>query len=134
VDDLTKIALDPELSDAQAEELARQKSDNLLRQVEEERRLEEESGAFLGVDQLFTDDIQSMVAEGRFVSPDDLIHMIEFFVEQPEIGGKLTRDEKSVGLYRLRLKKESRQVLLDRVQSDERKDRATACFYPLVTG
>jgi hypothetical protein len=47
-----------------------------------------------GVDQLFTDDIQTMVAEGRFVSPEDLIRMVEFFVEQPEIGGKLTRDEK----------------------------------------
>lgn len=134
VDDLTKIALDPKLSDSQAEELARQKSDNLLRQVEEERRLEEESGAFLGVDQLFTDDIQTMVAEGRFVSPDDLIHMIEVFVEQPEIGGKLTRDDKSDGLYRLRLKKESRQVLLERVQSDDRVDRATLVFTRWLQG
>lgn len=134
VNDLTKIALDPKLSDAQAEELSRQKSDNLLRQVEEERRLEEESGAFLGVDQLFTDDIQNMVAEGRIVSPDDLIRMIEFFVEQPEIGGKLTRDEKNAGLYRLRLKKESRQVLLERVQSDERPDRATLVFTRWLQG
>ncbi len=134
VDDLTKIALDPKLSDSQAEELARQKSDNLLRQVEEERRLEEESGAFLGVDQLFTDDIQTMVAEGRFVSPDDLIRMIEVFVEQPEIGGKLTRDDKSAGLYRLRLKKESRQVLLERVQSDDRVDRATLVFTRWLQG
>ena len=134
VDDLTKIALDPKLSDAQAEELARQKSDNLLRQVEEERRLEEESGAFLGVDQLFTDDIQTMVAEGRFVSPEDLIRMVEFFVEQPEIGGKLTRDEKNAGLYRLRLKKESRQVLLEKVQADERLDRATLVFTRWLQG
>lgn len=134
VDDLTKIALDPKLSDSQAGELARQKSDNLLRQVEEERRLEEESGAFLGVDQLFTDDIQTMMAEGRFVSPDDLIHMIEYFVEQPEIGGKLTRDDKSAGLYRLRLKKESRQVLLERVQSDDRVDRATLVFNRWLQG
>lgn len=134
VDDLTKIALDPKLSDAQAEELARQKSDNILRQVEEEHRLEEESGAFLGVDQIFTDDIQTMIAEGRFVSPDDLIRMIEVFVEQPDIGGKLTRDEKKAGLYRLRLKKESRQVLLEKVQSDDRVDRATLAFTRWLQG
>lgn len=128
VDDLTKIALDPKLTDAQAEELANQKSDNLLRQVEEERRLEEESGAFLGIDQIFTDDIQSLVAEGRFVSPDDLIRMIANFVEQPEIGGKLLQDEKNASIYRLRLKKESRQSLLEKIQADERIDRATLLF------
>jgi len=134
VEDLTKIALDPSLSDEQAEELASQKSDNLLRQVEEERRLEEESGAFLGVDQFFTGDIQTMVAEGRFVSPDDLLQMVEFFVEQPEIAGKLTRDDKNAGIYRLRLKKESRQVLLDKVQSEERSDRASLVFNRWLQG
>jgi SNF2 family DNA or RNA helicase len=134
VNDLSKIALDPSLSDSQAEELVRQKSDNLLRQVEEERRLEEESGAFLGIDQIFTDDIQSLVAEGRFVSPDDLIRMIETFVELPEIGGKLLRDEKNNHLYRLRLKKESRQSLLELIQSDERHDRATLVFTRWLQG
>lgn len=134
VDDLTKIALDPKLSDEQAEELARQRSDNLLREVEEERRLEEESGAFLGIDQLFTNDIETLVDEGRFVSPDDLIRMVEFFIEQPEIDGKLTRDDKSEGLYRLRLKKESRQALFERSQPDERSDRATLAFNRWLQG
>jgi hypothetical protein len=134
VDDLTKIALDPSLTDAQAEELARQRSDNLLRQVEEEHRLEEESGAFIGVDQIFTDDIQSLVAEGRFVSPEDLIRLIEYFVEQPEIGGKLLRDEKNAGLYRLRLKKESRQSLLEKIQTNERIDRTTMIFTHWLQG
>jgi superfamily II DNA or RNA helicase len=134
VDDLAKIALDPKLTDAQADELARQKSDNLLRQVEEEHRLEEESGAFLGVDQIFTDDIRSLVAEGRFVSPDDLVHLIENFVEQPEIGGKLLHDEKNANLYRLRLKKEGRQALLEKVQIEERVDRATLIFTRWLQG
>lgn len=134
IDDLTKIALDPNLNETQAEELVRQKSDNLLRQVEEERRLEEESGAFLGGDQIFTDDIQSLVAEGRFVSPDDLRRMIEIFVELPEIGGKLLHDEKNNCLYRLRLKKESRQSLLELIQSDERVDRATLVFTRWLQG
>jgi len=134
VDDLTNIALDPRLTDSQTEELVRQKSDNLLRQVEEERRLEEESGAFLGVDQIFTDDIQALVAEGRFVSPDDLRRMIETFVELPEIGGKLLHDEKNNRLYRLRLKKESRQSLLELIKSEERTDRATLVFTRWLQG
>jgi superfamily II DNA or RNA helicase len=134
IDDLTKIALDPSLSEAQAEELAQQKSDNLLRQVEEERRLEEESGAFLGVDQVFTDDIQTLMTEGRFVSPDDLLHMIQYFVELPEIGGKLTQDEKNQTLYRLRLKKESRQLLLEKIQSEVQPDRTTLLFTRWLQG
>lgn len=134
IDDLTKIALDPSLSEAQAEELAQQKSDNLLRQVEEERRLEEESGAFLGVDQVFTDDIQMLMTEGRFVSPDDLLHMTQYFVELPEIGGKLTQDEKNQTLHRLRLKKESRQLLLEKIQSEVQPDRTTLLFTRWLQG
>jgi superfamily II DNA or RNA helicase len=134
IDDLTKIALDPSLSEAQAEELAQQKSDNLLRQVEEERRLEEESGAFLGVDQDFTDDIQMLMTEGRFVSPDDLLHMTQYFVELTEIGGKLTQDEKNQALHRLRLKKESRQLLLEKIQSEVQPDRTTQLFTRWLQG
>ncbi len=93
-----------------------------------------ESGVFLGVDQIFTDDIQTMVAEGRFVSPEDLLHMIQFFVELPDIGGKLTQDEKNENLYRLRLKKESRQFLLDKIQSENRLDRATLSFTRWLQG
>ncbi len=106
----------------------------MRKQVEEERRLEEESGAFLGVDQFFTDDIQTMVAEGRFVSPDDLLQMVEFFVEQPEIAGKLTRDDKNAGIYRLRLKEKAGLVLLDKVQSEERSDRASLVFNRWLQG
>jgi ATP-dependent helicase HepA len=134
VDDLTKIALDPKLTNKQADELARQKSDNLLRQVEEERRLEAESGEFLGIDQIFTDDIQSMVTEGRFVSPDDLIRMIQNYIEQSEIGGKLSRDDKNANLYRLRMKKESRQSLLGIIEADKRVDRATLVFKRWLQG
>lgn len=134
VEDLRKISVDPKLSEEQADELARQMSDNLLRQMEEERRLEEESGSFLGVDQIFTDDINKLVAEGRFVSPEDLFRLIKFFVEQPEIGGKLYQDEKNISLFRLRLKKESRQSLLDKIQNDDRTDRATMLFARWLQG
>jgi hypothetical protein len=37
-------------------------------------------------------------------------------------------------LYRLRLKKESRQVLLEKVQADERLDRATIVFTRWLQG
>ena len=75
-----------------------------------------------------------MEDEGRFVSPEDLRFMIEHFVEQPVIGGKLIHEEKNPALYKLRLKKESRQSLLEKVQADTRMDRATLTFQRWLQG
>ena len=41
--------------------------------------------------------------------------MIEFFVEQPECGGKLETDKQSPGLFRLRLNQQSRALLAESV-------------------
>ncbi len=134
VEDLNKIALDPQLSAQQADEKARQMSDNLLRQIEEDHRLEEESGGLLGVDQIFTEDISKMTGEGRFVAPDELRLMVELYVEQPAMGGKLTRDEKNPALYNLRLRKESRQAVLQKLQSMLRPDRSSLALIRWLQG
>jgi hypothetical protein len=60
--------------------------------------------------------------------------MIQYFVELPEIGGKLTQDEKNQTLYRLRLKKESRQLLLEKIQSEFQPDRTTLLFTRWLQG
>jgi ATP-dependent helicase HepA len=134
VQDLMQIALDPSLTPAQADEKARQLADNALRLVEEEQRLEEESGATLGFDQAFLQEVDSLLVEQRFVSPTDLREMIESFVEEPELGGKITVDEAHKGLYRLRLRKESRDYLLDRIPREDRYHRPTMDFQRWLQG
>ncbi|MHC5727357.1 MAG: DEAD/DEAH box helicase, partial [Nostoc sp.] len=62
VQDLTRVALDPKLSPEQAEQKAQQMADNVLRLAEEQHRLEAEGGSFLGLDEGFTSDIDTLVA------------------------------------------------------------------------
>jgi superfamily II DNA or RNA helicase len=134
VEDLTKIALDNNLTKEQAQEKARQVSDNLIRLVDEEHRLEEESTTFLGINESFTSDIQKLVEEGKFVSADDLIRMVDFFVKTPEMGGKLTKDDKNIRIYRLRLRKESRQIIYEWLQDAGYTDKATIVFKRWLQG
>ena len=89
VQDLTRVALDPNLSPEQAEEKAQQMADNVIRSSEEQRRLEAEGRGLLGLDEGFTEEVDTLVAEGRFVTPDDLRQMIEKFLEQPLLGGQI---------------------------------------------
>jgi ATP-dependent helicase HepA len=128
VQDLTRVALDPSLTPQQAEEKARQAADNAIRLIEEQRRMEEESGTLLGLDQAFVEEVDTLVAEGRFVSADDLRQMIETFVEDPVFGGKLAPDDRHPGLFRLRLNKDARAGLAERVRALKRQDRPTAAF------
>lgn len=134
VQDLMQIALDPSLTPAQAEEKARQLADNAIRLVEEEQHLEEESGMMLGLDQAFVKEVDDLLAEQRFVSPDDLREMIARFVEEPLLGGKITADENQKGIYRLRLKKESRDLLLKQIPVEDRYRRQTIEFQRWLQG
>jgi superfamily II DNA or RNA helicase len=134
VQDLTRIALDPHLSPEQAEQKAQQMADNALRLVEEQHQLEAEGSSFLGLDQEFTADIDSLVAEDKFVSGDDLRQMIEMFVEQPILGGQITSDSKHSGLHRLRLNKDGRGELLKKVRSLKQSDRSTVTFTRWLEG
>lgn len=100
---LFELARSPELTPQQAEAKARQIADNALRVVEEQRRLEQEGAALLGLDQALMDEAVSAQAEGRFIAPEELRAMIQFFLAQPEFGGALERDRERPALFRLRL-------------------------------
>jgi ATP-dependent helicase HepA len=134
VEDLTQVALDPTLTPEQAEEKARQMADNAIRLAEEQHRLEEESGTLLGLDQAFVEEINTLLAEGRFVSPEDLRQMITKFLEDPAIGGRLTPDSQQPGFDRIRLNKEGRLTLLEKVRSLGRQDRPTIAFTRWLEG
>jgi ATP-dependent helicase HepA len=133
VEDLTRVALDPSLNPAQAEEKTRQTADNAIRIVDEQRRLEDEGASLLGLD-AFVEDVESLSAEGRFVAPEELKLMIQKFVELPEFGGRMTRDERQPGMYRLRLSKEGRAALLTRARALNLTDRPTVSFVRWLEG
>jgi ATP-dependent helicase HepA len=134
VQDLTRVALDPNLNPEQAEQKAQQMADNALRLVEEQHRMEAEGGSFLGLDEAFTADIDSVLAENKFVSANDLRQMIEMFVQQPTLGGQITVDSRHSGLHRLRLNKDGRGELLKKVRSLKQSDRSTVTFTRWLEG
>jgi hypothetical protein len=134
VDGLNKIALDASLTDAQAEEKAQQTADNVLRLIEERRRLEEDSGELLALDQAFVEEVDAFVAEGRYVSPDDLHLMIDLFLQQPQLGGRIVPDEKQQGVSRIRLNREARGALLDQLRPSASHDRPTTSLIRWLDG
>ena len=134
IQNLTQLALNPALTPQQAEEKAQQMADNAIRKIDEEHRLEEESGALMGLDESFIQDVDDLVREKRFVSPHDLRTMISVFVEEPNLGGRIPKDEKVSGLYRLRLRKDSRLKLLDQINPSSRSDRPTIAFSRWLQG
>ncbi len=130
VQDITRVALDPKLSPEQAEKKAKQMADNAIRLVKEQQQLEAESGELLGLDEGFVEEVKNLEAESRYVTPDELRLMIEKFLEN--IGGKITNDNQ-FGLYRLRLNKDGRATLLEKVRSIV-KDRSTVGFSHWLEG
>jgi len=133
IHELNKLALDPNLSTEQAEAKTRQIADNKIRYIEEQRRLEEENSGLLGLDEIFSEDIETLINEGRFVSPNALFHMIERFVSIPAIGGQITTDPRN-GIQRLRLNKEGRMALLDKASFLQKSDRTTYQFLRWLEG
>lgn len=134
VDGLTKITMTPDLTPEQANEKARQLADNAIRLIEEEQRLEAESGMLIELDKQFAGDVNQVVQENRFVSPSELQQMVSLYVEQPHLGGKLFRDEKISELFRLRLRKDSRDFIQEKLRQENRQDRPTTLFKRWLQG
>lgn len=135
--DLTRMALNPALTPEQAEERARQLADNAIRRVEEQRRLEDEGASLFGLDPGAWE-IGDIESQGRFVAPDELFQLVEKFAGRPELGGRLSRDESTPGLANLRLNKEGRAELIQRVRSlsdhSRSSDRSALAFLRWLEG
>lgn len=118
VEELTRVALDPGLTPEQAQARADQMADNLLRRVEEQRRLETEGGGLLGLDNL-REEFDEVEATGRFIAPADLWQMIARFIERPPLEGALTGQPGGTG--KLRLSQAARLALRDLIAGDRRQ-------------
>ncbi|EFO80003.1 helicase [Oscillochloris trichoides DG-6] len=136
VQQLTDVALDSNLTPAQAAERAQQLADNLVLAAEEQQRLEEESGSLLGLDDAFASDVHRMLESGRYVDPRDLYHLVANFVTGSEIGGRLSPHDPNATEHRLRLSRASRAVLAERVRHmrQDHDDRAARAFQQWLDG
>ena len=124
-EELLKLARDPRLTPAQAEARTNQIADNVLRLQEEQRRIENEGGSLLGLDQALTSEIEAMAEAGKFVSPAELLAMVSRFIERPELGGKIEVVSDSPGISRLRLNQGARKHLALQLRDLGRTDSAT---------
>ena len=131
---LLALARNPQLTPEQVEAKARQMSDNALRIVEERRRLEQEGGGLLGLDQALMDETASAQAEGRFIAPSELRGMIQFFLSKSDYGGALEADKQDPVLYRLRLNKEARAFVADKLRRWQPPDRSLTAFRRWLDG
>jgi len=136
VQDLTRAALDPRLSPEQLDRLAQQKTHNVILLAEEQHRLEDQGSALLGVESAFVDEVDNLIADGRFVGPSELSQMIDHYLGQPDLSGRLTLDSQDDRLYRMRLNKSARMLILDglRAENVESRDRASLGFQRWLDG
>lgn len=134
MESLLAVARNPQLTPEQAEEKARQMSDNALRIVDERRRLEQDGGGLLSLDQSLMDETALAQAEGRFIAPGDLRGMIQFFLSNLGYGGTLEADKQDPVLYRLRLNKEARAVVSDKLRRWQPPDRSLTAFRRWLDG
>ena len=124
--DLNRIALDPSLTDEQAEQRARQAADNAIRLADQQRRLDNESGELHGLGDAFTEEVDDVLEGGRFVSEVDLRLLIESFLRSKPVDGRLS--EKHSGVQTLQLGAEGRRRLVSRIASQPRTAQTTASF------
>jgi ATP-dependent helicase HepA len=134
VADINANLLDLSLTLEQQEERAQQLTDNALRVIDEQRRLEEESIAFLGLENAFSEDVDKLLQEGRFVSGEALLELVTVFVAQAPLNGQLAAATGHPGVHRLRLNAEARAELLVRVRAWDRRDHQTMAFRRWLEG
>jgi superfamily II DNA or RNA helicase len=106
VPELTKTAVDPNLTNAEQEARVKQLLDNAIRVAEEYRRLESDRENIVGLDQLLFEELDALQADGRTVSPHDIEHMVRFFIALQEIQGTLTEDQEKI--WQLKVNKQGK--------------------------
>lgn len=133
VTQLGEVSLNPDLTDEQATAIAEQAADNALRQVEEIRRLEDESENLVGLDELFGLDVDDVLSAGRFVSPTSIRELIEMFLHD-RFSAELQADPENSSIVRLRLDKDKRAELRELVRGLPTLDRQTLAFVKWLEG
>jgi len=125
---LTQAVLDPTLTPEQIEIKASQLADNALRELDEQRRMEEESKEIMSVDLLLQKEIENIEKEDKFVTPYDLESLISLYLENRCANAKLLKDESIKKSFRIRANKDDKGILLEDLQKLKQNDRQTVEF------
>ena len=126
---LNRLAADSRLSPEQVAERVEQEADNVLRQAEEQRRLEAETPGLLGLDVSLEDEARQIDGGGRFVTADEVQDLIESFLIHALDGGSLDTSpgERGAQTVQLRLPQPAqRDALRQRLLALPRSDRSTS--------
>ncbi|MGD0933671.1 MAG: hypothetical protein ABR922_03750, partial [Streptosporangiaceae bacterium] len=62
-----------------------------IRLSDEQRHVDAASADLLGLDDAFTAEVEDVIESGRFVAESDLRALIETFLRQPFLQGRLTK-------------------------------------------
>jgi len=125
--ELNRAALDPTLTDAQAERKALQLADNQIRLIEEQRRLEDQSRDLFGLDDIFSSDVDDVVAAERFVPPSDVAHLVKAYVGTlPK--SSLDETSREEQRWKLVLSDVAKTALRTRLRSRDTRSRGDAQF------
>ncbi|MFC4018836.1 DEAD/DEAH box helicase [Micromonospora sp. GCM10011542] len=116
---LTAVASSTELTPEQMAEQARQLADNAVRLIAETRGVEDASHDLLGLDDSLTHDLNTLVADGRAVTEQQLEELVRAYVTWPPVLGHLDRSAGDV--LRLRLSQPARLELLTALGRHEAK-------------
>lgn len=122
---LDEAALDPTLTPAQAGEKAQQLTDNALRRIEEQRRLEEASKELLELDRALEEEIGRIQEDGRFVSPIDLEQMIGQYLDERCTNATILGNSSQKAVVTLRASQQDRERLLGDLKKLGQQDRTT---------
>jgi superfamily II DNA or RNA helicase len=120
---INDTALDISLTKQQAEEKAKQLADNALREIEEQRRLEERSKELLGLDRALLDEVEKVQEEGRFISPLELRQMIDEYLAHRCENATILGDGKREGVVKIRANRDDRERLRSDLYQLQNQDR-----------
>ncbi|MCQ1538289.1 hypothetical protein FTO68_04705 [Methanocalculus taiwanensis] len=115
-EELTQAAFNPSLTPEQLESKVSQLADNALRELEEQRRMEEEGKEIMSVDLLLQNEIQQIESENKFVTPEDLFSLIELYLEMRCANAKINVEGNMHSIVKIRLSKEDKGFLLEDIQ------------------
>lgn len=115
--DLANLSTNTDLSQVQMEERARQLADNAVRLIAETRGVEDASHELLALDESLTQDLDTLVEEGRAVTEQQLEELVREYVTRPPFSGQL--DRSTGDILRLRLSRSARAELLAAIGRNE---------------
>ncbi len=111
-ENLNAVLLDYSLNSKEAEKKAIQLTDNAIRAMQEQRKLEVETENLLDAGGLFTQDLQSMKENSQYVSPHALQHFIFSYLKIRCPLSKVVPDSSNPARIDIKLNADEKEILM----------------------